>query len=138
MFDVSTMARKLRQRLTELPLVGSGAKVALRCGRIVRVRPLNLRQALALIGLAAGLVERLGWERLAAMQPLEAALMILAAGGEELADALALITGETRDFVLSELGPEDALKVLLAAWRQEFASLTPAEAASAFAGGNHD
>jgi len=138
MLDVSAMVRRLKQRLAELPLVGCGVTVALRCGRIVRVRPLNLRQALALIRLAAELVDRLGWERLAAMQPLEAVLAVLAEGGEEVADALVLVTGETRDFVLSEMGAEDALKVLLAAWRQEFATLTPAEAASAFAGGDDD
>lgn len=138
MFDVSTMAKRLKQRLAELPLVGSGARLALRSGRIVRVRPLNLRQSLTLVRLATELVDRIGWEQIAAMQPLEAALAVLAEGGDEVSDALALITGETREFVLSELGAEDALKILLAAWRQEFHTLTPAKAALVFAGGEDD
>jgi|GEM_PF-1819846 len=122
---VGDVLKRIRQRLSLLPLAGPGARVPLRSGRIVRVRPLNLHRALLLLNLIGGMLERVGWDQLRQLPLVPALFKIIQGSSEELAEALSLLTGESLDVVLSEFAPADAVQVLLRAWEQEFSQLPP-------------
>ena len=121
---VSDVLKRIRKRLSQLPLAGPGARIALRSGCIVRVRPLNLQRALLLLDLTGGMIERVGWDQLRQLPLVPALLKIIQGNPEELAEALSLLTGESLEIVLSEFAPADAVRVLLKAWEQEFAHLS--------------
>ena len=122
---VGDVLKRIRQRLSQLPLAGPGARIALRSGRIVRVRPLNLHRALLLLDLIGGMIERVGWDQLRLLPLVPALFKVIQGSPEELAEALSLLTGESSDVVLSEFAPADAVQVLLKAWGQEFSRLPP-------------
>ena len=128
---IAQTVRRLRRQMQELPLVRAGAKVCLHSGRIVRVRPLNLQKALLLLGILGGVVENLGWDRLARLSAVPAALMLVREAPEAVVDVLSLLTGEPAEIILAEFAPADAARVLVLAWRQEFAAVPLKELAQA-------
>jgi hypothetical protein len=109
--------------MSHLPLAGPGARIVLRSGRIVRVRPLNLHRALLLLNLIGELLERVGWDQLKRLPLVPALFKVIQGGPEELAEALSLITGESSNVVLTEFAPADAVQVIFKAWEQEFSRL---------------
>lgn len=115
--------RDLGSRLGVLALSGTGAKLKLAGGRIVTVRPLNLKRALIVLALIGQVLERLGWEALAKKKLMQVVFEAVAVGSEELAQVLSLLTGEPEEIVLAEFGPADAVRVLLTAFRQEFVKM---------------
>ncbi len=127
--------RRIKERLSNIPLAGPGARIALRSGRIVRVRPLNLHRALQLLGLVSGMVERVGWERIRQVPLIPGLLKVIEANPDEIGEALSLLTGESSEIVFSEFTPGDAVRVLLAAWEQEFSQLSLLGAKSKSGGG---
>jgi len=115
--------RGLGSRLNALSLGGGGAKLRLAGGRIVTVRPLNLKRALIVLGLIGEVLQRLGWDELSKKKLVQALFEAVAVGSEELTQALALLTGEPEEIVLGEFSPADAVRVVLAAYRQEFSKM---------------
>jgi hypothetical protein len=116
--------RRIRERLSNIPLVGPGARIALRSGRIVRVRPLNLYRALQLLGLVSGMIERVGWEHVGEAPLISGLLKVIEVNPEEIGEGLSLLTGEPPEVVFSEFTPGDAVRVFLAAWEQESSQLS--------------
>jgi len=106
-----------------LNAAGSGSRVKLAGGRIVTVRPLNLKRALIILSLVGEVLQRLGWEDLAKKKLAQVLFEAVAVGSDELTQALTLLTGETEEVVLCEFSPADTVRVLLAAFRQEFSKM---------------
>jgi len=115
--------RGLTSRLSTLALGGGGARLKLASGRIVSVRALNLKRALIVLGLIGDVLQRLGWDELAKKKLVQVLFEAVAVGSEELTQVLALLTGEPEEIVLAEFSPADAVRVLLAAFRQEFGKM---------------
>lgn len=103
-----------------LGVLHPGKRIKLRSGRIVQLKPLNLKKALTILALITEVLERIGWQELKEKSILQIFLEALTAGQAEFVDVISLLTEEPPETILSELTPHDALSILRTALEEEF------------------
>ncbi len=102
-----------------LHVLQPGAKLRLSSGRIVHIKPLNLKNAIVLLSLFANVMEKVGWESLSSKSVFQFALEALSLGSEQLVDAISIITGEQPEIIANEFSPADIVLILSTLWKQE-------------------